>query len=82
MYEEDLKANPEECVPEPCINAGVYYTNPKDHEIRLRILNKGVVLEIGCKAFAFDSHTEALKELSLWLDTPKEAVSKYKEYLK
>lgn len=57
----------------------LHHLRIKDYEIRIKLMDKGAALEIGCKSFAFNTKEEMLQELTLYITDPKKAVEKYKE---
>ena len=49
----------------------------QDHEIKIKALDHGFVVTVGCKSVAIKNKTELMKELGAYLDNPSKSIKKY-----
>lgn len=53
----------------------------KEYEIRLRFLNRGMIISVGCKDIAFSDIKEGLEELNKYFINPHEEQQKWYKLL-
>ena len=49
----------------------------QDHEIKIKALDHGFVVTVGCKSVAIKNKTELMKELGAYLNNPVKSIKKY-----
>jgi hypothetical protein len=49
----------------------------KSHDIEIKFFDRGCVVKVGCKSFAFQSVEEAIAELTAYTKDPIEVFKKY-----
>jgi hypothetical protein len=53
----------------------------REHEIRIRFLSRGCIVQIGCKEIAFESVESAMQELNEYVKNPYETQKKWRKIL-
>lgn len=53
----------------------------RDYEIRIRFLNRGCVVFVGCKEIAFEDHTNAMAVINAYVANPREEQEKWRKLL-
>lgn len=53
----------------------------REYEIRLRFLNRGMIISVGCKDIAFSDTNEGLEELNKYLTNTHEEQQKWYKLL-
>lgn len=53
----------------------------RDHEIRIRFLNRGCVVSVGCKEIAFEDYTNAMGAINAYVANPYEEQQKWRKIL-
>jgi hypothetical protein len=80
MYNETLRA-----MPEPTEVAKEYRpTNQetlREYEINIRFLNRGCIVQVGCKSIAFETVESAMKEMNEYVNNTWEAQKKWRDIL-
>jgi hypothetical protein len=51
----------------------------KDYEIRIRFLDRGCIVEVGCKSIAFETVDSAMLEINNYVANPYEAQQKWRK---
>lgn len=51
------------------------------HDIRIKFLSRGCVIDIGCKSIPFSSTEDAIEELKKYFDNPNETQLRWKTQL-
>ncbi len=72
MNDEGRPMATEGKLPETCDNP-----TPIQRKIRITPLNRGCVVNVDCKAFAFESHKDVVKMLGLYLANPEKVEKDY-----
>jgi hypothetical protein len=49
----------------------------KDYDVKIHFLDRGCVVRVGCKSFAFESVEEAMAELVAYIKDPIGVAKKY-----
>lgn len=49
----------------------------QQYEIRIQFLSVGCIVNVGCKSIAFNSVSDAMKELNDYVENPKESSDKW-----
>ena len=49
----------------------------KDYEVGIRFLDKGCLVNVGCKSLAFNTTEEMLEELKAYINSPSDTTKKY-----
>ena len=49
----------------------------KNYEVSIRFLDKGCLVNVGCKSFAFNTNREMLQELKEYIENPSEKTKEY-----
>ena len=49
----------------------------KNYDVNIKFLDKGCVVHVGCKAFAFNTNEEMLKELKEYIINPSDKTKEY-----
>jgi len=79
---EELENLVEVAVPSP---KDEYIPSNKDalreHEIRIRFLSRGCIIQVGCKEIAFESVETAMQELNEYVKHPYETQKKWRSVL-
>jgi hypothetical protein len=80
MYNETLRA-----MPEP-VEASKEYRPTKqealrEYEINIRFLNRGCIVQVGCKSIAFETVESAMKEVNEYVNNTWEAQKKWRDIL-
>lgn len=52
-----------------------------EYDIRIKFLNRGCIVSVGCKEIAFENTSEALGALNLYMTNPYEEQKKWLEVL-
>jgi hypothetical protein len=64
-----------------CTNATEIEANPievlKNYEVGIRFLDKGCLVNVGCKSFAFNTNEEMLTELEEYIKNPSDKTKEY-----
>ena len=53
----------------------------REFEIRIRFLNRGCVVSVGCKDIAFENTTDAMAALNAYVNNPWEEQQKWRKIL-
>jgi len=53
----------------------------REHEIRIRFLSRGCIIQVGCKEIAFESVETAMQELNEYVKNPYETQKKWRKIL-
>jgi len=53
----------------------------REHEIRIRFLSRGCIIQVGCKEIAFESVETAMQELNEYVKHPYETQKKWRRVL-
>lgn len=53
----------------------------REYELRIRFLNRGCVVEVGCQSIAFESPEAAMKEINEYVNNPYETQQKWRALL-
>lgn len=53
----------------------------REYEIRIRFLNRGCVVGVGCKEIAFEDHTNAMAAINAYVANPWEEQQKWRKVL-
>jgi hypothetical protein len=51
----------------------------REYEIRISFLNRGCIVNIGCKSIAFETNEKAMKEITRYVNDP---INVYDEWVK
>jgi hypothetical protein len=52
----------------------------KEYEIRIQFLDMGCIVNVGCKAIAFDDPYKAIEEVKAYILNPKQVAPKWRGY--
>jgi len=79
---EELENLVQDAVPSPTTE---YRPSDKEalceHEIRIRFLSRGCIIQVGCKEIAFESVETAMQELNEYVKHPYETQKKWRKLL-
>jgi len=53
----------------------------KDYEIRIKFLDRGCIVEVGCKSIAFETIDSAMLEINNYVSNPYETQQKWRKLL-
>ena len=53
----------------------------REYEIRIRFLNRGCVVRVGCKEIAFEDYTNAMVAINAYVANPWEEQKKWRKIL-
>lgn len=53
----------------------------KRHDIMIKIADKGAIVKVGCKTFAFSSIEAAMGEINSYINDPHKALEDWKDCL-
>jgi hypothetical protein len=53
----------------------------REYEVTIKFLNRGCIVNVGCKAIAFESVTSAMKEVNEYVNAPFETQKKWRAVL-
>jgi hypothetical protein len=53
----------------------------REYEIRIRFLNRGCVVNVGCKEIAFESVEKAMEEINNYVTNPYDQQQKWRKIL-
>ena len=53
----------------------------KDYEIRIKFLDRGCIVEVGCKSIAFETIDSAMLEINSYVSNPYETQQKWRKLL-
>ena len=81
MRDQELREQP---VPQPVENARMQYIPSrleclKDYEIRIRFLDRGCIVEVGCKSIAFENIDSAMLEINNYVNDPYNQGTKWRK---
>lgn len=77
--------DPADLMPEPTDGPEEYKPSNKEalrqHEIRIRFLNRGCIVSVGCKEIAFEDHMEAMAAINAYVTNPWSEQQKWRKIL-
>jgi hypothetical protein len=53
----------------------------REYELRIRFLNRGCVVEVGCQSIPFESTETAMREINEYVTNPYETQQKWRKLL-
>lgn len=54
----------------------------RDYEITIKFINRGCIVQVGCKTIAFESVENAMSAVNAYVTNPYEEQQKWRELLK
>jgi len=52
----------------------------REYEIRIQFLDMGCIVNVGCKAIAFEDPYKAIEEVKQYILNPKEVIPRWRKY--